>query len=118
MNLRLNKAAFVWAQEMISSKRMIKGGLDWDEIRDDEDGHKNMFKRDGALESSMWFLAVDPTKDPLTPEAYDLPIGDFTHVYTGALGAIKDFANDNELFEIQNAAIKLLEQSGIRDYSK
>ncbi|MCG8475379.1 MAG: hypothetical protein MI784_07900 [Cytophagales bacterium] len=116
--LILNQGAFVWARELISSKQIMHEAIDWEKLRADDKSKKEFMKTSGALSYSLWFLGKDPEKDANDLSAYDLPLGDFSFIYTGALGAIKDYANDHQLYQIQLAASKLLEVAGMRDFSK
>ena len=113
MQLILNKAAYVWAQELIYSKRFKNEFFDWNKYTTDKQLQEKILTEDGLESFSMWFLALDISKKEDEVSRYQLPLGDHNFIYSSALKSIIDYSFNNDLGEIQNAAKNLLQKANM-----
>ena len=113
MQLILNKAAYVWAEHLISSKRFRHEFFDWTAFVDNQNFQKKMFDQEGKEFYSLWYLALDLDKNEEDYLRYHLPLGDYDFMYSSALKGISNYAFKNHLGEIQNATNILLKKANI-----
>jgi len=110
--LKLNRAAFQHAQELISAGRFIPDGKGaWSEHRPSADEENTFIRLNGFPEYAKWHLGIDERYPENTKRRYKFPYGDFKDVHRCGLLAARSRAAQYRYYDIEDAAGRLIEIS-------
>lgn len=113
MALKLNEAAFAYAEQLIRQGRVDREG-DWAANQPTPES-ENSFLKDANKnydEYGKWFLGINPDADPNTKECYEFPYGDFKKIYRSGVIAAEQRAGQYKHEDIRAAAKRLLDMIG------
>lgn len=107
LNLRLNKDAFAFAQEQIKQGKFTKNKKTWEKEQPTAAQEDQFLTTHAWHDYGLWFLAINCEESQGTKAYYTFPIGNFQAIcYSGLTAAQKD-AQQNNNFEIVEAATTL-----------
>jgi hypothetical protein len=108
MAIRLNKAAFQHAKEMIQQGKVIFDERDaWSEHQPSTNEENEFIRSYGFDAYAKWHLAVDDQKSRDTKLRYKFPYGDFKKVHRCALLSAESRAGQYKHLDIENAVAHL-----------
>ena len=107
LNLRLNKDAFAFAQELIKQGKFTKNKKIWEKEKPTEAQEDQFLTTHAWHNYGLWFLAINCEESQGTKAYYTFPLGNFQTIYYSALLAAQNDAQQNNNFEIVEAAITL-----------
>ena len=113
MALKLNEAAFAYAERLIQQGRVDREG-DWGTHKPTPES-ENAFLKEIANnydEYGKWFLGINTDADPNTKERYEFPYGDFKKIYRSGAIAAEQRAGQYHHEDIRAAAKRLLDIIG------
>jgi len=107
--IRLNSAAFAFAQQLIKEGRIVpdrKGG--WRRDKPPTAQENEFIRVQGLEEYAKWHLGIDMRHHSGSKAYYKFPVGDFNVVHRCGLLAVKARAHEYGYAEIESAATQLL----------
>ena len=82
MTVRLNRAAFEFAKELIVEGRYVFDERDaWSEHRPSAQTENEFFAAHGFREYAKWYLGINEEKHKNTKGRHEFPYGDFENVH-------------------------------------
>ena len=108
LNIRLNKDALAFAQELIKQGKFIKTKKKWEKEQPTQEQEDHFLTTHAWHEYGLWFLAINCEESQGTKGYYILPHGNFHVVCYSALTAAQTDAQQNNNFEIVEATSTLL----------
>lgn len=108
MAVKLNRAGYEYAQELIKSGRSVRDERDdWSEHQPSTDEENRFIEEHGMTEFGRWHLGVDDDKDATTKGHYKFPYGDFNDVHRCAVLSAESRAGQYDHHDIELAAAHL-----------
>lgn len=108
MAVKLNRAAFNHARELIDQGKVIRDDRDaWSEHQPSTREENEFIRRHGFTEYGKWHLGIDDEQDEQTKRRYKFPYGDFKDVHRCALLSAESRAGQYKHFDIENAVAHL-----------
>jgi hypothetical protein len=108
MAIKLNKAAFNHARELISQRKVIADQRDdWSEHQPSAQQENEFIRQCGFTEYGKWHLGVDDQQGEETKRRYKFPYGDFTNVHRCALLSAESRAGQYKHLDIESATAHL-----------
>jgi hypothetical protein len=106
--VKLNRAAFEHAQELIRSGRRVIDDRDaWSEHQPSAAAEDEFIAEHGLSAYGRWHLGVDEVKDKQTKGRYKFPYGDFNDVHRCAVLAAESRAGQRKDADVELAAAHL-----------
>jgi hypothetical protein len=108
MAIKLNKAAFNFARELISEGKVVIDERNaWSEHQPSTQQENEFIRANGFAEYSKWYLGIDDEQGKETKKRYKFPYGDFKNVHRCALLSAESRAGQYKHFDIENAIAHL-----------
>jgi len=109
-SLKLDRAAFQYAQELVSAGHFIADGKGaWRGHRRSADEENEFIRLHGFAEYAKWHLGIDERYPENTKRRYKFPYGDFKNVHRCGLLAARSRAAEYGYHDIEDAAARLTE---------
>ena len=118
MSVKLNRAAFQFAKELIEQGKVVRDERDaWSEDQPSTAMENEFIRLHGFREYAKWHLGTDDEQDPETKRRYKFPYGDFKKVHRCAVITAESRAGQYKHFDIERAAARLHEMiDGIKHH--
>jgi hypothetical protein len=108
--VKLNTAAYEHARELIIAGQVTADGKGaWRAHQPSAMAKTEFIRSHGFSEYAQWHLGVDEQHGEHAKARYKFPYGDFNNVHRCALLAVKSRAREYGHFEVEHAAVQLLE---------
>jgi hypothetical protein len=109
MTVKLNGRAYEHAKRLIEEGKFIDDERDaWSDHHPSTRTENEFIEKNGFLEYSKWFLAVNDEYEEESRRHYEFPYGDFENVHRCGILAAESRAGDSKHFDVENAAADLL----------
>ncbi|MSS84872.1 hypothetical protein FYJ24_08865 [Actinomycetaceae bacterium WB03_NA08] len=109
MAIELNDEAFIFAEGLIKSGRVVDDlHGEWGTINPDADQQDVYIEDKGIDAFAQWHLGINPSANPETKSAYSFPFGDYKNVYRSGLIAAEERAAQYGYEQVRAAAEELL----------
>ena len=108
MAVKLNRAAFAFAKELIDARRFVFDDRDmWSEHRPSAQAEDEFLEAHGFKEYAKWYLGINEEKHKNTKGRYEFPYGDFKNVHRCGVLTAESRAGQYKHFDIETAAAHL-----------
>jgi hypothetical protein len=108
MAVKLNRAGFDHAKELITQGRVVSDERDaWSEHRPSAQNENTFIEQHGFEEYARWHLGINDAKPEHTKGRYEFPYGDFKDVHRCGVISAESRAGQYKHFDIENAAAHL-----------
>jgi hypothetical protein len=108
MVVRLNRAAFEFAKDLILAGRFVFDERDaWSEHRPSALAEDEFLAAHGFGEYAKWYLGINEEKHENTKGRYEFPYGDFAAAHRCGVLTAESRAGQYKHFDIENAAAHL-----------
>ena len=108
MVVKLNRAAFAFAKELIDTGRFVFDVRDaWSEHRPSAQTEDEFLEAHGFTEYAKWYLGINDEKHENTKGRYEFPYGDFKDVHRCGVLTAESRAGQYNHFDIENSAAHL-----------
>jgi hypothetical protein len=108
MAVRLNKAAFEYAQELITSGRFVYDERDdWSEHRPSAAQENEFIRLHGFAEYGDWYLGINDAHAVDTKGRYEFPYGDFKDAHRCGILSAESRAGQYKHLDIERALARL-----------
>jgi hypothetical protein len=108
MVVRLNRAAFDFAKELIVRENFVFDERDaWSEHRPSAQAENQFLATHGFRQYAKWYLGINDEKPAETKGHYEFPYGDFENVHRCGVLTAESRAGQYKHVDIENAAAHL-----------
>jgi hypothetical protein len=108
MAVRLNRAAFSHAKELINEGKVVLDERDaWSEHQPSAEEENEFIRLHGFGEYGKWHLGIDDEEHEETKGRYKFPYGDFKAVHRCGVLSAENRAAQNKYRDIETAAAHL-----------
>jgi hypothetical protein len=108
--IKVNMLALEHAKKLIETGHAVMDSHgDWAQHQPSVEDENEFIRRHGIGEYAKWHLGIDERRAEDAKARYKFPYGDFENVRRSALLAVKSRARQHEHYDIEKAAIELIQ---------
>ena len=106
--VKLNKAAFAHAKELVNEGKFVRDERDaWSEHQPSAQQENEFIRSHGIHEYAKWHLGIDDAEDEQNKKRYKFPYGDFERVHRCGVISAESRAGQYKHHDIELAAAHL-----------
>jgi hypothetical protein len=109
MTVKLNRRAYEHAKRLIEEGKFIDDERDaWSDHHPSTRTENEFIEKNGFLEYSKWFLAVNDEYEEESRRHFEFPYGDLENVHCCSILAAQSRAGQDKSSDVENVAADLL----------